>query len=59
MTMTTAEVPAPVEVDTEEQLRLDLEELHVRAQQAATQLADINRRLALLQDQVRRHQKRH
>ncbi|MDZ5444420.1 hypothetical protein U2F26_17005 [Micromonospora sp. 4G57] len=56
---TTVEVPAPVEVDTEEQLRMDLEELHVRAQQAATQLADINRRLALLQDQVRRHQKRH
>ena len=56
--MTTAEVPAPVADHVEDQLNRDLAELHVRARHAAAQLADIHARLAVLQEQIRRHQQR-
>ena len=56
--MTTAELPAPVADDAEDQLARDLADLHVRAQQVAAELTQINARLAVLQKEVRRHQQR-
>jgi hypothetical protein len=35
-----------------------LEDLHLRAQQAAAQLAYIHARLALLEEQIQQHQQR-
>ncbi|MBC9003851.1 hypothetical protein [Micromonospora aurantiaca (nom. illeg.)] len=56
--MTTAELPAPVADHAEDQLNRELAELHVRARHAAAQLADIHARLAVLEEQIRRHQQR-
>lgn len=56
--MTTAEVPAPPADQAEDQLSRDLQDLHVRARQAAAQLADIHARLALLEEQIQQHQQR-
>ncbi|MFE9695182.1 hypothetical protein [Micromonospora sp. NPDC005806] len=56
--MTTTEVPATAADHAENQLRQELADLHVRAKRAAAQLADINVRLALLQEQIQRHQQR-
>lgn len=56
--MTTAEVPTPLADHAGDQLRRDLEDLHVRAQQAAAHLANLHARLARLQEQIQRHQQR-
>ncbi|MEU0151557.1 hypothetical protein [Micromonospora fulviviridis] len=56
--MTTVEVPPPVADHTEDQVSRDLADLHVRAEHAAAQLADIHARLAVLEEQIRRHQQR-
>ncbi len=56
--MTTVEVYAPVADPAEDQLSRDLADLHVRAKHAAAQLADIHARLAVLEEQIRRHQQR-
>lgn len=56
--MTTAETPLPLADQPEDQLSRDLDDLHVRAQQAAAQLADLQARLASLEEQIQRHQRR-
>ncbi|WP_176731739.1 hypothetical protein [Micromonospora rhizosphaerae] len=49
-------VPAPAADHAEDQLNREMAELHVRARRAAAQLADIHARLAVLEEQIRRHQ---
>ncbi|MBM0224745.1 hypothetical protein [Micromonospora sp. ATA51] len=56
--MTTAEAPATVSDQGEDELSRDLADLHVRAQHVAAELADLHARLAVLQEEVRRHQQR-
>ncbi|MEH0820457.1 MULTISPECIES: hypothetical protein [unclassified Micromonospora] len=56
--MTTAEMPASVADPAEDQLSRDLADLRLRAQRAAAHLADIHARLAVLEEQIRRHQQR-
>ncbi|WP_346536719.1 hypothetical protein [Micromonospora sp. DPT] len=56
--MTTAELPTPVTDKVEDQLGRDLAALHARARQVAAELTQIYARLAVLEEEVRRHQQR-
>ena len=56
--MTTAELPTPVTDKVEDQLGRDLAALHARAQQVAAELTQIYARLAVLEEEARRHQQR-